>query len=366
MEVEPVVTLLVSILAGLVAAFAEWLHTRRVHRARFLAFGPTGRARVWTRGVPVIRALGMATACWGLLTLLQFDGAPVKIDPISQPKRRLLIALDVSPSMGLKDAGPDSKTARDTRAREALKSILERLDLTTTRVSIVAFYTSAKPVVVDTWDLNIVANILDDLPLEYAFKEGPTAMYSGVREAAALAAKWPPNSTTLLVISDGDTIPEVEPPKMPAAISRVLVLGVGNPYRGVSIAGRSSKQDAAALKTLAARLKGTYVDVNQRHVPTSLVTGLWPLRAGDSRVPDNKTLAIIATTAGSTVLALAGPLLAFFGSPRRHGKPAVRGATGGSAVHTEVKAPTGGRANIPGSSFGAPQAAQTTAPGGFR
>lgn len=294
---------------------AEWLHAKRIARAKYLAFGAAGRARRWTIVAPWARGLACAALAWGLLTLLRLDGAPVVVNTSEKPKRHLLLCLDVSPSMDLKDAGGDGKLARDTRARQVLRSMMERLDLATTRVSVVAFYTTAKPVVIDTWDLNVVSNILDGLPLEYAFKEGPTAMYSGVREAAALSAKWAKNSTTLVVISDGDTLPEVDAPRLPESISSVLVLGVGNPHRGTQIAGRSSKQDSSALKSLAARLKGTYFDANAHHLPTSLVNTMWLRGDKGERFIGEKTYALIAVGVGSGVIALLWPLLAAWGTP---------------------------------------------------
>lgn len=361
------VSLLVALGAIVLAGLAEWLHARRTRRIAWLAFGPRrvpqnegGLPRRWARSAPIVRAIAIGLLTWGLLTLLRLDGAPVAIDPRKASTRHLLIALDVSPSMTLKDAGADGRTPRDTRARQALKSIMDRLDLNSTRVSVVAFYTTAKPVVVDTWDLNIVANILDDLPLEYAFKEGPTAMYSGVREAAALAAPWPRSSTTLIVVSDGDTIPEVEPPKLPTSISRVLVMGVGDPHRGTQIAGRSSRQDAAALKTLAARLRGTYFDANTRHLPGSIVSALWFGTQSASAWPGEKTLALIALAVGGSALALLWPALAILGAPDPTRRPMQRGVAVLRDSKSGSRRMTPDRRRASGDAFASNAASSTT------
>jgi Ca-activated chloride channel family protein len=218
--------------------------------------------------------------------------------------------------MFIRDAGPQGKQLRRERAAEVLRSVFQRLDMARTRVSIVAFYTSAKTVVVDTADLNVVHNILADLPLEYAFKDGDTNMYSGVREAVKLADRWPPNSATLIVVSDGDTLPDALPPKLPASITDALILGVGNPYRGTSIAGHSSRQDISSLRGLAARLRGVYHDGNAKHLPTTVLSGLSMLRNPDNEGPSTKTLALIASGAGGFTLAIIAPLLAVFGVPR--------------------------------------------------
>src|SRR5215204_3815671 len=87
-------------------ALAEWLHARRCARVDRLAFGPKGKAR-WTSAVPFIRAGASGVLAWGLVHLFLLD--PRVLKPKQTPDggyRHLLIALDVSPSMQLKDAGP--------------------------------------------------------------------------------------------------------------------------------------------------------------------------------------------------------------------------------------------------------------------
>ena len=49
------------------------------------------------------------------------------------------------------DAGPREDVSRGDRVREVIRSILSRLDTRRTRVSMIAFYTEAKPVIVDTF-----------------------------------------------------------------------------------------------------------------------------------------------------------------------------------------------------------------------
>ncbi|MBK7405174.1 MAG: VWA domain-containing protein [Phycisphaerales bacterium] len=235
------VKLLLAIAIGLAALCGEWLHARRTARVRWLVFGPTNGAHSWVAAVPWVRAPAVGILAWGLATLLSLDGAPTDLTPQkNEPTRHLLIALDVSPSMYIEDSGPDARETRGRRAYDVLESVLSRLDVTHTRVSVVAFYTTAKPVVVDTDDLNVVENILRDLPLEHAFKEGQTNMYEGVRAAGTLAEAWEPGSATMILVSDGDTLPDAGLPRMPPSVSDTIVLGVGNPYRGTSIAGRTS------------------------------------------------------------------------------------------------------------------------------
>jgi Ca-activated chloride channel family protein len=307
--------IVIALCAAAAVGLAEWLHARRIGRVRGLLLGNAAPSVV-ALAAPWLRVAGFAILTWGLVTLLTIDGAPRGDAAAGKPVRRVLICLDVSPSMHLEDAGPSGLMSRGKRAREVLQSVFDRLDMTTTRVSVVAFYSAAKPVVVDTFDLEVVANILEDLPLEHAFKEGMTNMYSGVREAARIAEPWPPGSAMLIVVSDGDTLPDSMPPTMPRSIVDSLVIGVGNPHRGSQIAGRSSRQDAASLKQLAARLRGVYHDGNAQHLPTSVLAGLRMLRnEGDRRVA-LRTVALAATGVGGLFVCGVSPLLAAFGLPR--------------------------------------------------
>jgi len=321
--------ILLAIAAAAVCFLAEWLHSRRSRRVAGLLLG--GAAPSWSsRAAPWFRVVAVGLLTWGASTLLTIDGAPrARLDQ-TNPTQHVLVCLDVSPSMYVADAGPDGRQPRGKRAREVLQSVFDRLDMTRTRVSMVAFYTSAKPVVVDTFDLNVVANILEDLPLEHAFKEGQTKMYEGIREAARIAEKWPPGSATLIVVSDGDTLPDAGAPAMPRSIVDTLVVGVGNPYRGTQIGGHSSRQDAASLEQLAARLRGTYHDGNAHHLPSSVLMSLRMLSTDADQRPALRTVALIAAGLGGGMLAELSPFLAAFGLPRsvRKAEQAVRARPG--------------------------------------
>lgn len=305
-----------ALLVSAFAAGAEWQHARRCRRVARLAFGPAGKARAWTAVAPVLRVVAVTLLAWGLtqLWLLQ----PRAARPGQVPEggyRHLVIALDVSPSMQLKDAGPERRQTRMQRASGVLLSVLERVALEQLRVSIVAFYTDAKPVVVDTFDLEVVKNILNDLPLEMAFDTGKTSLLAGVREAAALAKAWAPGSTTLLVVSDGDSIPDSGLPEMPRSIAQVSVLGVGSARTGENIDGHLSRQDASTLRQLANRLRAEYHDVNEKHLPSERLAALahqWPRR--DEAGADRRKLALAGVAIGACLLAALPLALAFAGS----------------------------------------------------
>lgn len=297
---------LLSLLCVVVlATLAEWLHWRRCRRIARLAFGPNGRPRDWARVAPGLRVIACGALTWGLLTLLQIGPRAARSDLIPEGGyRHLIVALDVSPSMQLKDAGPDGKQSRAQRAGDVLTSLLNRIATDQVRVSIIAFYTDAKPVVVDTFDLEVVKNALNDLPLDLAFDVGKTKLFDGVRGAADLARPWKPDSTTLVVVSDGDTLPDTGAPELPRSIQRVVIVGLGDARSGRFIDGHQSRQDAPTLRQLASRLRGDYVDANEKHLPSSLLVSLsntLPLR--DTHERGRRELALAAIALGAVLLA---------------------------------------------------------------
>ncbi|MEM6672155.1 MAG: vWA domain-containing protein [Planctomycetota bacterium] len=310
-------TLIATVAAAALVLFAELLHTRRIRRVSRLAFGPTGRPAPWTALVPVLRSVAAAAIAWGLATLL-FDVA-AKTHRIGERDegdwRHLVLVLDVSPSMRLEDAGPESEQSRTERARDVLNSIFGRVAIGQYKISVVATYTGALPVVVDTTDSEVVSNVLGDLPMHFAFKSGETRLFAGLEEAARIAKPWERNSTTLIVASDGDTVPPTGMPKMPPSVNGVLVVGVGDPAKGSFINGRNSRQDVSALRQMALRLGGAYHDGNKRHVASSV---LQEVTASSERERllrlSRREYALLAIGAGAALLALLPLLLQFFGS----------------------------------------------------
>ncbi|MCI0638855.1 MAG: VWA domain-containing protein [Gemmataceae bacterium] len=297
----------------ILAAAAERLHALRARRVALLAFGPAGKPRLWARFAPFLRVAGLSALVWGLTTLLLL---PSKLhhsveDVAKGDYRHLLIVLDVSPSMRLSDAGPTGKQSRMKRANDLLTSFFERVPIQSYRISVIAVYTEAKPVVLETTDLEVVRNILGDLPLHHAFTSGSTNIFAGLEEAAKAAHRWKPQSATLAIISDGDSVPATGMPKMPASIKNVLVVGVGDPVTGQYIDGHQSRQDTSTLRQIATRLGGFYHNGNDKHLPTDL------LRAIDAQASKSmwtrltrREYALFACACGSTTLAFL-PLVLF-------------------------------------------------------
>ncbi|MFM8494087.1 MAG: vWA domain-containing protein, partial [Planctomycetia bacterium] len=230
------------------------------------------------------------------------------------------------PSMQLADAGPKGDRQRRRRAADVVKSVLERVPAGQYRVSVVPFASAALPVVERSSDPEVLANILDDLPLSYAFPAGKTDLFAGLTEAARMARDWRPGSTTVLVVTDGDTVPPTGLPRMPPSVSGLLLVGVGDVRTGMFIDGHMSRQDAGTLRQVAVRSSGIYHDGNTRHVPTDSLVALGMVPR--ERLLDRlglRELAIALAAAGTGILALVPALLEWCGTAWR---PGVRHARG--------------------------------------
>lgn len=315
--------LLVGAAAALVAGFAEWRHAHRTARVARLAFGPGGRPAAWARAAPAIRVAGLALAAFGATILLRFDPVETETEPNPRASRQLLVLLDVSPSMNLADAGPGAeKSMRGVWAGRVLRGILDRLDMQDTRVSMIAFYTRAVPMLRDSTDKELVANLMDGLPLYTAFTPGETDLQAGLDAAYEMAKPWPRRSTTLVVITDGDLSAPVSPGPRPASIADAIVIGVGDPNRATQISGHASRQDQWTLKSLAARLGAIYHQGNVRHLPSEVLDDLTMIAPRVSDAIGLRELGVLAFAIGGAMLGLIGPLLLRFGTPRELRRPA--------------------------------------------
>lgn len=306
-------------------ALAELLHARRVRRVAELAFGPTKKSAAWARAAPLLRVLAGGALAWGLATLLLLEPRKHEADGTRRIEagdwRHVLLVLDVSPSMLLADAGPERKQSRMERARSVLESLFRRVPLELHRITVVATYNGAKLVVEDTTDFEVVRNILSGLPMQHAFLSGKTRLFDGLEEAATVARPWNPASTTLVLVSDGDTVPPTGMPGLPASIDDVLVIGVGDPTVGKFIDGRQSRQDVSTLRQIAARLGGTYWNGNELQVPSANITRMAAWAGADpfDRLT-RREYALLASTAGAALLACLPLLLHYFGTSWRPGR----------------------------------------------
>jgi len=319
-----VVTLLpwlVALLAASLAGAGEWLHGRRTARVARLAFGSSGAPARWTVCAPFVRVIGIAAAAWGAAVLVGYDPVGGDQTPAPRASKQLLIALDVSPSMLIKDAGPAAeKVTRSQWAGKVVQGVLDRLDMKQTRISLVAFYTKAMTVLSDSTDKNVIANMFDGLQLHVAFDPGPTDLASGVNSALQIARPWARRSTTLIVISDGDAKTELGQVSLPPAIADVIVIGVGDPNKASVVSGHSSRQEALSLKTLAARLGGTYHEGNRLHLPSDVLKRLSMISPNAGGELGLRDAALIALGAGAAMTALITPALMLLGLKASHAR----------------------------------------------
>ncbi|MDP6369253.1 MAG: VWA domain-containing protein [Planctomycetota bacterium] len=318
-------SLVVAVIAAGICLGAELLHLRRRRPVAHLAFGPGGRPAAWVHAVPGLRAAAAGLLAWGLVSLLVIipkthsnaEGAFQQ----DEADKHVLMVLDVSPSMRLEDSGPGGLQSRMHRARDVLDSFLRRIPLEQYRISVIAVYNGAKPVVEDTRDVEVVRNILGDLPLHFAFPSGKTRLFDGLESAAELAAPWDPKSTTLILVSDGDTVPAQGMPRMPASVADVLVVGVGDPTTGKFIDGQQSRQDVSTLRQIATRLGGTFHNGNVKHLSTVLIRDL--TRGDDESVLEaftRREYSLAACGLGAFLLAILPFLLQVLGTRWRPGK----------------------------------------------
>lgn len=322
--------------AGAVVLAADLWHARRVRRLGRLTFGDRGAPLLWWLSVP-LRALGVAAIVWGaaVLLMLQPKRVEAQATPAEKDFRRLLIVADVSPSMQLADAGPDRRLRRSRRGGDVVVDLLGRIALGQCKASVVAFYSGAKPVAVDVVDRAVLDNIFRDLPLDQAFEPGPSELFKGLDEAFKLAAPWPAKSATLVVLSDGDVAPATGMPQRPASIGDVLVIGVGDTGQGSSIAGRQSRQDAAALQQIANRLGGRYANCNVAPLPASALGMLaQALPERNAEAAGLREAAIACVAAGGAAVAIVPVGLSFLAAFCR--RPArLRAPTASSAWSSE-------------------------------
>lgn len=309
---------------AVLAVFAEWLHARRVRRLARLAFGPESQPRLWTQLTPVLRVLALAGVVWALVVLMAFDGSSRSRERQSKTTRHLMILLDVSPSMQLKDAGEGGAAPRAAQAANLIRSVLDRAPSSEVKVSMACFYTDTMPLVTQCTDREVIMNFANNLPLHIAYRPGKTDLVKSLNTASDLVKDFPRKSTTLLVISDGDTVPDSGLKTMPSAVADVIFAGVGDPSRGTFIDGHLSRQDNASLSQTARRLGGNYHNGNRLQVPSEMLRHLLAPDETKEKVKINlRVLAMIILSSSAALLCLLPLLLEYFGSSW---KPVVKRA----------------------------------------
>ncbi len=316
--------LLCAMCCFLLAVGTEMLHWQKIGRLRELVFGPQGRIGLHVRLAFAVIPFAAAGLGWSLVLLLlmppqvRIPGEAGEVD--FQKLKHLVVVLDVSPSMRLRDAGPAGDQSRMQRARAVMESWFRRVPMNEYRVTILATYTSALPVVRDTSDISVVENILNDLPMHFAFRPGETRLFSGLEAAAEEARGWRPDSATVVLVSDGDTVPATGMPRMPPSVSDVVIVGVGDPVNGTFLNGKNSRQDVSTLRQTAARLQGFYHNANELHLPSDLLTRL--TRSAEGQVApqwSTRDIALLVLLCSAALITFLPILMQLCGSSWRPG-----------------------------------------------
>ncbi len=320
-EVHAVVAEIAALITLVLAVVAELIHARRCRRLAPLAFGPKLKPRIWARSAGVLRIVSLAALCWGMTTLMNVPPMVHTAQEIpAGDYKHVVLVLDVSPSMKLEDAGTEGNISRTARASEVLESFFKRVVIQQYRLSVVAVYNGAKAVVIDTKDVEVVRNILNDLPMYQAFPTGKTNIFAGLQVAADMAKPWKPKSATVLLVSDGDTVAATGMPKMPASVKSVVVVGVGDPVSGSFIDGQNSRQDVSTLRQVAHRLGGTYHNGNENHLSTGLINQMTKTKKKSQfEKLGRREYALIACGLGGVIFSMLPILLHFFGTGWRPG-----------------------------------------------
>ena len=145
-------------------------------------------------------------------------------------------------------------------------------------------------------------------------KAGSTDLGTAINASVKVVEGMPAQTVRLIVFTDGDTIPLQPILPRPKSVKDVLVLGVGNPRKGTFIAGHQSRQEAEVLTTVARALRGSYFDVNEKHLPTDALGDLVVRAPLPKSGLDLAQLAVLAMALGAAVLALLPVALQYLGS----------------------------------------------------
>jgi Ca-activated chloride channel family protein len=192
---------------------------------------------------------------------------------------------------------------------------MERTASDRVKISMACFYTDAMLLVKECADREVIWNFADNLPLHIAYRPGKTDLVKSLNSAGKMMEEFPRKSTTLLVLTDGDAVPDTGLKPMPSAVAEAIFAGVGDASRGTFIDGHLSRQDNAALSQLARRLGGHYHNGNVKHVPSELLRRLTvPDDRSDKVQVSLRVLAILVLASSAAWLCLLPVLLEFLGS----------------------------------------------------
>ncbi len=262
--------IILTSLVLLIVALAEFMHLRRCWLLRSFLFN--GCTFPWGAlgGLAIARCAGCGCLAIGLAVLWVETLHPAALNSAfdTEETDRLLIVLDSSLSMNLKDAGPEGNISRGARAADLIAQLLQDDKRKPPRTTLVVFADKSNALAVDTNDWNVIRHSLNNRHLaQVLFDDETTTIGAVLRQVTDEFAKnWPARSTTLLLITDGDSEDQVGELALPRSIRSALVIGVGS-AEGRLIGSFQSRQDERSLREIAQALGGRYVNGNASAVP---------------------------------------------------------------------------------------------------
>lgn len=329
-----VIALAIALL--LLVVFVELTHMRRCLELQNFLFHACRFPWGTLSALAATRVTGFALVALGTVSLWSESVNPAVLNSIfdDEGMDRLLIVLDCSNSMNLRDAGPERDISRGKRAAMLIDELLHAEKRLPPRTTLVVFADRADPLCVDTNDWNVIAHNLQNRNLsEYLFEGKETTIGAILRKLFRRFDppeededdpepkwRWPDHSTVLLLVTDGDSDDRVGEIKLPSAIRRTVVVGVGS-SEGKLIGSFQSRQDEKSLEAVAKDLGGRYFNCSESRIrvdalarPPAPATETTNKADGTDRdpigQPSTRALALLGAGAALLVGAtLAGPFL---------------------------------------------------------
>ncbi len=311
--------LIVAGITFILGCVAEFIHAKRIRRNAYLLFGPKGNVPVLIPLAALMRISGITLLLFGFYVLAQWYGVFEPRVGADSPKQiqyphRVIVAYDVSPSMYFaQDAGPNKNQLRRDRAKDVYQSVVERLSGENCLYSLLLFWSDVKPLVIDTFDIAILDNAFNGLPLPYAMKSGgKTELATVMKYICDMAKDWHDNSATLIFITDGDVLPEKGLPTLPPAYGNVLVFGIGDATKGAYIDDHFSRQSRTNLNDLANRYSGVYFNANELYPSSDFFANMKAIEGQDDLDGISvRTVAKIAIILGALLFLIPSILLTY-------------------------------------------------------
>ncbi len=299
---------LAATLVGLLVAWAEFRHWRRCRAVAGMAFAVPRRGLAVALAAAASRVAGVVLTAAALALLWRASavtrntaGAVASAGEMD----RMIAIVDASKSMNLEDAGPDASETRAARARTRIHLLISRADRMP-RTTLMAFGESTLPVVHDSKDWAVLSNVLLRQYYSTSFQSEKTDIDRAVKRSLELARDWVPNSTVVVLLTDGEGDTAYDEFEVPPAVRQFIVVGIGSPEGRRIGANLSevSRLDAENLRRIARLVGGDYFDGTRELLPAGYVDRAMPRPPPAVPLQTHRDFALILFVAGVSVLAL--------------------------------------------------------------